>query len=151
MPALDEATKARTTREAETRDTLEESERATGANTTAGEQHVGAVADVLDDGKLIRRGVTIRRSVDEVRAAWNAAGIQGDAVFAEAPGDLGTEVRVTAPGDRQNALKEIVNAWKSDDPGESLSTQLRKFKAQLETGEVATVIGQPSGREAIDE
>jgi hypothetical protein len=105
-------------------------------------------ADILDDGTLVRRGVTIRKPLEEVRRAFASAGIPGTVAFKTAPGDLGTEVRVTAPREQQNAVKEILGAWTSDDPGESLSTQLRQFKAQLETGEVATVIGQPSGREA---
>jgi hypothetical protein len=106
-------------------------------------------ADIHDDGGTVRRGVTIRRPLAEVRSAWASAGISGDVEFKAAPGELGTEVRVTAPRDQQNALKEIIGAWTSDDPGESLSTKLREFKAQLETGEVATTIGQPSGREAM--
>src|SRR5689334_11443979 len=110
----------------------------------------GAAAEIMDDGEPVRRGVTIRRPVDEVRRAWGAAAIEGTVEVTEAAGDLGTEVRVTAPAARQSALKEIVNAWKSDDPGDSLSTQLREFKALLETGEVATVQGQPSGRESTE-
>jgi uncharacterized membrane protein len=105
-------------------------------------------ADILDDGTLVRRGVTIRRAIEEVRGAWASAGIAGTVDFKPAPGELGTEVRVTAPRAQQNALKEVIGAWTSDDPGESLSTKLRQFKARLETGEVATTIGQPSGREA---
>jgi hypothetical protein len=111
----------------------------------------GTVANVRDDGELVRRGVTIRRSIEHVRRAWAGAGIEGDVEFDEAPGGLGTEVRVTAPASHQSALKEIVGAWRSDDPGDSLSTQLRQFKAVLETGEVATTKGQPSGREAKSE
>jgi hypothetical protein len=105
-------------------------------------------ANIHEDGKTIRRGVTIRRPLDDVRRAWAAAGIVGDATFKTAPGELGTEVRVIAPRDQQNALKEIVGAWTSDDPGDSLSTKLRQFKAELEAGEAPTTIGQPSGREA---
>jgi hypothetical protein len=120
-------------------------------STSSTPERVGEIANVLDDESLVRRGVTVRRSVDEVRQAWSSAGIDGNVEFRKAPGELGTEVRVTAPHDRQNALKEIVGSWKSDDPGESLSTQLRQFKAMLETGEVATTKGQPSGRESKDE
>lgn len=108
----------------------------------------GTSANIHDDGDLVRRSVTIRRPIDDVRRAWEAAGIPGDAYFSEAPGALGTELRVTAPKDEQSALKEILGAWTSDDPGTSLSTKLRELKATLETGEVATTIGQPSGREA---
>ena len=112
-------------------------------------RHHGRPADIHDDGDTVRRSVTIRRPRTEVERAWRDAGIAGDAQFSDAPGDLGTELRVTAPREAQNALAEIIGAWKSDDPGESLSTQLRKFKGQLETGEVATTLGQPSGREAL--
>jgi hypothetical protein len=108
----------------------------------------GRTADVHNDGDTVRRSVTIRRPQPEVRRAWESAGIPGDAQFDAAPGDLGTELRVIAPRDQQSALKEIIGSWTSDDPGESLSTRLRQFKAQLETGEVATTHGQPSGREA---
>lgn len=108
----------------------------------------GTTANIHDDGDVVRRSVTIRQPIDEVRRAWTAASIPGDAQFDVAPGELGTEVRVTAPREQQSALKEIIGAWTSDDPGESLSTRLWQFKAQLETGEVATTIGQPSGRES---
>lgn len=114
---------------------------------TKDEARTSTSADILDDGDLVRRGVTIRKPINEVRRAWESAGIAGTVDFKMAPGTLGTEVRVTAPREQQSALKEIVGAWTSDDPGESLSTKLRQFKAQLETGEVATTIGQPSGRD----
>ena len=119
---------------------LEHSDRAT-----------GGVAEVHEDGDRVRRGVTIRRPLNDVRAAWDSSGIDGEVELREAPGGLGTEVRVVASRDRQSTLKEIIGAWKSDDPGESLNTQLREFKARLETGEVATTKGQPSGRESENE
>jgi uncharacterized membrane protein len=143
-----------------TKGTNSRTSRANNANTSSSandtsavsqEAGTGTIANVLDDGELVRRGVTIRRPLEDVRRAWSSADIEGDVEFREAPGDLGTEVRVTARGDRQSALKEVIGAWKSDDPGDSLSTQLRQFKGLLETGEVATTIGQPSGREAKDE
>ena len=110
----------------------------------------GTTADILDDGDMVRRSVTIRRPLADVRSAWQTAGIGGEPRFSEAPGDMGTELRVTAPRDQQSALKEIIGAWTSDDPGDSLSTKLRELKARLETNEVATTKGQPSGREAKD-
>jgi hypothetical protein len=105
-------------------------------------------ADFHDDGDTVRRSVTIRRPMDEVRQAFESAGIRGDVTFASAPGDRGIEVRVTAPRDAQSTFKEIIGAYKSDEPGGSLSTALRQLKAKLETGEIATTHGQPSGREA---
>lgn len=108
----------------------------------------GRPASIHRDGDTVRRSVTIRRPMSEVQREFAAEGIAGEPAFSRAPGDLGIEVRVVAPRDQQSALKEIIGSWTSDDPGESLSTKLRQFKARLETGEVATTIGQPSGREA---
>ncbi len=64
----------------------------------------GTTANVHDDGDLVRRSVTIRRPLEDVRSAWNAAGITGDAQFSPAPGALGTEVRVTAPSGRHSIV-----------------------------------------------
>jgi uncharacterized membrane protein len=108
----------------------------------------GGPADFHEDGATVRRSVTIRRPLSDVKKAWRSEGIQGEPEFSPAPGELGTEVRVMVSRDRQSALKEIVGAYRDDDPGESLSTKLRQFRARLETGEVATTHGQPSGREA---
>ncbi|HTE44070.1 MAG TPA: hypothetical protein VK636_02410 [Gemmatimonadaceae bacterium] len=113
----------------------------------SGSDRKGGTADYFEDGETVRRSVTVRRPQIDVEQAWRDAGITGEATFSAAPGDLGTEVRVVAPRQQQSALKEIIGAFTGDDPGESLSTQLRAFKAQLETGEVATTHGQPSGRE----
>jgi hypothetical protein len=106
-------------------------------------------ADVHRDDKTVRRSVTIRRPLVEIEKVWKAAAIPGIATFSEAPGDRGTEVRVEAPREAQSAIREIIGVLKNDDPGESLSTALRQFKARLETGEVPTTKGQPSGREAL--
>jgi hypothetical protein len=106
-------------------------------------------ADVHRDDSTVRRSVTIRRPLGEIQKVWKSAAIPGIATFSEAPGDRGTEVRVEAPREAQSAMHEIIGALKNDDPGESLSTALRQFKARLETGEVPTIKGQPSGREAL--
>jgi hypothetical protein len=105
-------------------------------------------ADFHEDGPTVRRSVTVRRPRDEVERAWRAAGIPGTATFTAAAGDRGIEVRVVAPREEQSAMHEIVGAFTSDDPGSSLSSALRDFKARLEAGEAPTTKGQPSGREA---
>jgi uncharacterized membrane protein len=107
-------------------------------------------ANVYEDGESVRRSVTIRRPQAAVEQAWKSAGIAGAVSFTLAPGDRGTEVRVIAARESQNALHEIIGTYKSDDPGSSLHQSLRDFKARLETGEVATTHGQPSGREGLD-
>jgi hypothetical protein len=113
----------------------------------AGDPHRGT-ADFHEDGDMVRRSVTIRRPLADVQRAWDSS-IEGVVTFNEAPGTRGTEVRVLAPKESQSAIKEVVGAFTGDQPGDTLMTKLRAFKALLETGEVATVHGQPSGREAI--
>ena len=75
--------------------------------------------------------VTIRRPIDEVRAAWGEQFGEVDGVsFAEAPRDQGTEVRVPfEPGDSELETK----------------IGLRRFKQVLETGEVVRSDGSPEG------
>jgi uncharacterized membrane protein len=106
-------------------------------------------ADIHDDDGFVRRSVTVRRPRADVERQWDST-IAGVPTFLDAPPGRGTEVHVRAPHETQNGLKEIVNSYSGDDPGESLAADLRKFKARLETGEIPTVLGQPSGREAID-
>ncbi len=66
--------------------------------------------------------------------------------FEDAPGGRGTVVhlalRYHVPGHRAAAL---VAKLLGDEPKQLLSRGLRQFKQLLETGEVATVEGQPSG------
>jgi hypothetical protein len=102
-----------------------------------------------DDDTTVRRSVTVRRPLADVKHLWDAS-IEGIPTFKEAPGGRGTEIHVEAPKKTQSALREIVGAYMSDDSGDSLNASLRAFKARLETGEVPTVKGQPSGREALD-
>jgi uncharacterized membrane protein len=120
------------------------------SSTKAGSTERGRALTVHDDGPTVRRSVTVRKPIAEVMAAWTAAKVPGDVSFAVAPGDMGTEVHVTAPRSEQSAFKEITGALMHDDPGESLSTRLRQFRARLETGEIPTTHGQPSGREKQD-
>ncbi|MCK6545770.1 DUF2892 domain-containing protein [Myxococcota bacterium] len=72
----------------------------------------------------------------------------GEVWFEDAPGDRGTEIHVhwkyRPPGQGVGALFAKL--------GESITTttlrqELRRFKQIVETGEIATIQGQPSGRE----
>ena len=61
-----------------------------------------------------------------------------------APGGRGVEVRlaasITPPGGA--VVAQVVGEW----PDRQLTEELRRFKQLVETGEVATTEGQPSGR-----
>ena len=99
-----------------------------------------------DDGATIRRGITVRAPIAEVKRLWKQRAFPGKAEFNEAPGDRGTELRVTATAKQQRSFKEVATAYQGNVAHDQLSTVLREIKAKLETGEVPTTLGQPSGR-----
>ncbi|MEH2305490.1 SRPBCC family protein [Nostoc sp.] len=67
--------------------------------------------------------------------------------FKKAPGDRGTEVKVVleynSPG---GALGATVAKLFGEEPEQQIGDELRRFKMLMETGEIATTEGQPSGR-----
>ncbi|WP_341530909.1 SRPBCC family protein [Nostoc sp. UHCC 0302] len=67
--------------------------------------------------------------------------------FKKAPGDRGTEVKVVLeynpPG---GALTAAVAKLFGEEPEQQIGDELRRFKMLMETGEIATTEGQPSGR-----
>jgi uncharacterized membrane protein len=73
----------------------------------------------------------------------------GSVVFTPAPGDRGTEVRVTIryemPGGK---LGELVAKFFGEDPHQQLDDDLRRFKQVIETGEVVRSDGAPGGKRA---
>jgi uncharacterized membrane protein len=97
--------------------------------------------------------ITIRRSQDDNVRAWSSGDSApfGDAEvrYAPAPGDRGTEVRVTidqtAPGGK---LGGLVAAAVGSDPRRQLEDSLRRFKQLLETGQVVRSDGTPDGTDA---
>jgi uncharacterized membrane protein len=73
----------------------------------------------------------------------------GSVRFEPAPGERGTLVKVVmnynAPGGKVSALLAKLFG---QEPGQVIEGDLRRLKQILETGEVATIEGQPSGRHA---
>lgn len=74
----------------------------------------------------------------------------GSVHFRRAPGDRGTEVtvrlRYAAPG---GPLGRLVATMLGQEPEQQLREELRHFKMLIEAGEVATTLGQPSGRRGL--
>jgi uncharacterized membrane protein len=68
--------------------------------------------------------------------------------FVEAPAGRGTIVRLSlnysVPGGK---FSEWVTKLNGEDPDSLILLNLRRLKALLETGEIPTIEGQPSGRE----
>jgi hypothetical protein len=69
-----------------------------------------------------KAAITVNASIEEARRSWGELGDASEAEFKLAPGDRGTEVHVTA----------------ADEPLDAVKERLRRFKRQLETGEVPT-------------
>jgi uncharacterized membrane protein len=71
----------------------------------------------------------------------------GTVIFRDAPGGRGTEVKVVIKykppaGSASAAFARLFGK----EPGQQIREELRRFKMILETGEVASTIGQSSGR-----
>ncbi len=97
--------------------------------------------------------ITIRRSQEDIVNAWGSGDSApfGDAevAYTPAPGDRGTEVRITinqaAPGGK---LGGVIAAAVGSDPKRKLEDSLRRFKQLLETGQVVRSDGTPEGTDA---
>jgi uncharacterized membrane protein len=95
----------------------------------------------------ITRAVTIMRPRAEVRDAWMKMEYPEDASFSDAPGGRGTVVMVVIPNaDPKTALGSAFAMLRGDSPADKVAEGLRRFKAQVETGEIPTIDGQPTGK-----
>ena len=102
----------------------------------------------------IRKAVTMKRSRAEVEQAWNSAADLrrkiadrgAHVTFAEAPGDRGTEIVVEfehdpPAGDLGAAAEKLTGR----DLATQLADDLRRFKQEVETGEVIRSDAAPDG------
>ncbi|MGW7259470.1 SRPBCC family protein [Streptomyces sp. NPDC054834] len=76
----------------------------------------------------------------------------GEVRFARAPGDRGTEIRVTLRYDLPGgALGKAAARYFGEEPHQQLDDDLRRFKQIVETGEVVRSEGAPGGKRARGE
>ena len=105
-----------------------------------------AVRVAHEPGIFTKRSITIRKPLEEVRAAWNdvAGGFEwlveqdaeADVRFDAAPGDRGTEVRVSLRyHPRLGVLGSKLQMIGRNEPGQQIQDDLRRFKQILEVGE----------------
>ena len=93
--------------------------------------------------------------VTDARISWQSVGdadvaSRGEVTFRPAPGGRGTEVRVSMTYDPPaGALGRFFAKLLGDDPVGLLQQDLRRLKQIVETGEIITTQGQPSGRRGI--
>src|SRR3954451_24832080 len=92
-----------------------------------------------------KAAITINLPREEVERRWTSTApeIDGDVTFKDAPGDRGAEIHVAlgSSGGPIDKLKGTVPLAKVKD-------QLRRFKQQVETGEIPRSDGSPEGERA---
>jgi hypothetical protein len=98
--------------------------------------------------------LTVLGSPEEVRRRWQEDGLRPGYIeshdaavsFQTAPGDRGTEIHVdleqTAPGGK---LGEMAMKLTGKEPLAKVKDDLRRFKAQFETGVIPRSDGSPEG------
>jgi uncharacterized membrane protein len=71
----------------------------------------------------------------------------GSVHFRSAPGDRGTEVKVVTTYDAPaGVIGDAIAKLFGENPKQQIGDELARFKMLMETGEIATNDGQPSGR-----
>jgi uncharacterized membrane protein len=102
-----------------------------------------------------RTAITVNRAREEVERRWNAAdheprhitGADATVMFADAPGDRGTEIHVSLDKGG-NKLVEGVRKLVDSPQLAKVKDDLRHFKQLVETGEIARSDATPEGEHA---
>ena len=98
---------------------------------------------------MTKAAITVQRPLDEVRQRWELRAQQGpiseaggSVTFEEAPGDRGTEIHVS--------LEEggVLGRIRSGGTLAKVKDELRRFKQQVETGEIPRSDAVPEGERA---
>jgi uncharacterized membrane protein len=108
-------------------------------------------------GKRVEWDSEIVNDIPNELIAWKTVGNSdiahaGSVNFRDAAGNRGTEIKVEIdyepPGGRLGAVVASFARLFGQEPDAKVREDLRKFKMRMETGEVATIDGQPTGRSA---
>ncbi len=106
-------------------------------------------------GRSVEWDAVITDEREPHRLAWHSlpgsdVDHEGSVEFRPAPGDRGTEVQVRLlwrpPAGKFGA--GIARLF-GEHPERQIREDLRRFKMLIETGEIATTVGQPSGRRSV--
>jgi uncharacterized membrane protein len=101
-----------------------------------------------------KAAITVRRSREEVQRLWQSSelrptyieGADAAVSFRDAPADWGTEIIVDLEHEAPlGKLGEIVQKLVGSEPLMKVKDDLRRFKQQVETGEVARSDAVPEG------
>jgi uncharacterized membrane protein len=104
-----------------------------------------------------KAAITVHRSREEVQRLWQSPeyrpeyiqGTEAAVTFRDAPGDRGTEIHVDLEGSTSGGkLGEVVKKVTGAAPLAKVKDDLRRFKQQVETGEIPRSDGSPEGERA---
>jgi len=104
-----------------------------------------------------RAAITVHRSREEVQRLWQSSEYRPEYIesqgapvtFKDAPGDRGTEIHVDLEAKTSKAkLGEVVQKVTGAMPLAKVKDDLRRFKQQVETGEISRSDGVPEGESA---
>ena len=108
---------------------------------------VHGTAPIQAEKGIHRAAITIKRPLADVKSAVKQFGLPGTAEVNEAPADKGVEIRVEVDDAHEASSAHLLELYKGNNTTDKLKNALRTIKARVETGEVPTVDGQPSGRD----
>ena len=106
-------------------------------------------------GKTVEWNATIINEKDGELIAWQSeegadVDSTGSVTFKAAPGGRGTEVHVSLSYQPPaGQLGASIAKLFGEEPGQQIADDLRRFKMLMETGEIATVEGQPAGPRSL--
>jgi uncharacterized membrane protein len=94
-----------------------------------------------------KAAITVQGSRQEVQRRWESSEYDHEAVtFTDAPGDRGTEIHIDLePEARGGKLGEAVQKLTGSEPVAKAKDDLRRFKQQVETGEIPRSDSTPEG------
>ncbi len=102
----------------------------------------------LNSGEAVHWDVEIVRDVPEKMILWASDQAQGEVRFMPAAGGRGTVIEVLLDYEISGGkFAELINKFFGESPHDIVRKNLHRIKAYIETGEVPTTEGQPSGRE----
>jgi uncharacterized membrane protein len=108
-------------------------------------------------GRTVEWDAVIHNEVANERIAWRSLpGAQvdnaGSVLFQDAPGGRGTEVKVELQYNPPAGVlgAAVASLW-GEEPGQQIEEDLYRLKQILETDEILTTDGEPSGRRAAHE
>jgi uncharacterized membrane protein len=84
--------------------------------------------------------ITVLRPREELERLWREHEPVNGATFKDAPGDRGTEIHVAV-----ESGGGVLSRLSGNDPMAEAKDALRRFKAQVETGEVPVSAASPEG------